>query len=94
VGISFEVATSRQQPPALHRRRLRPIHDISNDAGMRARRLSAGAGLAAAGDNDNACFSALEKETPGTRPARLVLRMLAIVIVCVAYHAVVAVFIA
>jgi hypothetical protein len=51
-------------------------------------------GLAAAGDNDNTCFSALEKETPGTRPARLVLRMLAIVIVCVAYHAVVAVFIA
>jgi hypothetical protein len=36
----------------------------------------------------------LEKETPGTRPARLILRMLAIVIVCVAYHAVVAVFIA
>jgi hypothetical protein len=42
-----------------------------------------------AGDNDNGCLLALEKETPGTRPARLILRMLAIVIVCVAYHAVV-----
>jgi hypothetical protein len=56
---------------------------------MRSRLGYAPARALPAGDNDNACFSALEKETPGTLG-----RASAVVIVCVADHAVVAMGIA